>query len=235
MFFKKGTIISYLSITILCLFGCGTIETKNDAVHQQDVLGYSLEEERNPIPEEGSLWTETGGTLLFGDQRARQIGDLVTVRISESPNAELSARTETSRDSSISAGIPHFFGVMENYGENHHLDPSKMIEANMANDFKGEGTNNRSGELEAYITARVIQVLTNGNLRICGKQEIKVNNETQFISLSGIIRPEDISTSNEVQSTQVADAHIVYTGMGAIADKQKPGWLMRSVDFIWPF
>jgi flagellar L-ring protein precursor FlgH len=176
-----------------------------------------------------------GSSRLFSDSRARRVGDLVTVRISEKPTGKLTAKTETSRDSSIEAGIPNLVGIMETYGKNHSVDEESMFKANFKPSFKGEGTNDRSGELEAYVTARVVQVLTNGHLRIWGKQDIKVNNETQHISVSGIVRPEDIDTNNQVQSTYVADAQITYSGTGVIADKQQPGWLMRGLDRIWPF
>jgi flagellar L-ring protein precursor FlgH len=126
-------------------------------------------------------------------------------------------------------------GVMEGIGGKHALDRTSMFKANFKPSFTGEGSNNRDGELDAYITARVIQVLSSGNMRIRGRQEIKVNSETQHITISGIIRPEDIDTNNEVQSTYVADARIEYSGQGAIADKQRPGWLMRALDHIWPF
>ena len=217
--------------------GCiSTEKTKaTTQVHKADVLGHPYQELQIPIPEEGSLWTDASGAALFRDQRAHQVGDLVTVRVSEKPTGELSAETETSRDSSISAGIPNFLGIMETYGQNHSLDPENLFTANFNPSFKGEGTNERSGEMDAYVTARVIQVMANGNLRIWGKQEIQINNETQYISVSGIIRPEDVSTDNQIQSTYIADARILYSGIGDIADKQKPGWLMRTLDHIWPF
>lgn len=81
----------------------------------------------------------------------------------------------------------------------------------------------------------VVKVLPNGNLYISGKREIKVNNELQYITISGIVRPEDVSTSNEVASTYVADARVAYSGVGPISDKQSPGWLGRIVDHAWPF
>ncbi|MBE9581004.1 MAG: flagellar basal body L-ring protein FlgH, partial [Proteobacteria bacterium] len=158
-----------------------------------------------------------------------------TVRISEKPTGKLYAKTQTSRDSSIEAGIPNLMGFMSGLSDNHRLDKDNLFKANFKGGFTGQGTNNREGELDAYVTARVIQVLANGNLRIFGRQEIKVNNETQHITISGIIRPEDIDTSNEIQSTYVADARIEYSGKGVIADKQRPGWLMRAVDWVWPF
>jgi flagellar L-ring protein precursor FlgH len=81
----------------------------------------------------------------------------------------------------------------------------------------------------------VIKVFPNGNLLINGKREIKVNNEAQYIALSGIVRPEDITSTNEVSSTYVADAQIYYSGVGPVADKQKPGWMGKVVDHVWPF
>jgi flagellar L-ring protein precursor FlgH len=216
--------------------GCVSVsEIKNKQVHTQDVLGHQFEEMKDPVPEEGSLWTEVRGSTLFRDRRACQVGDLVTIRISESPTGELSASTETSRDSSISAGIPNFLGIMETYGQKNSLDPSNMFSANFSPEFKGDGKNERSGAMDAYVTARVTEVLANGNLRILGRQDIMVNNEIQHISITGIIRPEDISTSNQVQSSYVADARILYSGTGNIADKQQPGWMMRALDRIWPF
>ena len=119
--------------------------------------------------------------------------------------------------------------------DSSRFDRTSMFKANFKPSFTGQGTNNREGELDAYVTARVVQVLANSNLRILGRQEIMVNNETQHITISGIIRTEDIDTNNEVQSTYVADARIEYSGKGVIADKQRPGWLMRVLDRVWPF
>ena len=81
----------------------------------------------------------------------------------------------------------------------------------------------------------VTKVLPNGNLVIIGKREIRVNQETQYITLSGIVRPDDIGPTNEVSSTYMADAKIVYSGTGPLADKQRPGWLGRAIDHVWPF
>jgi flagellar L-ring protein precursor FlgH len=110
-----------------------------------------------------------------------------------------------------------------------------LFTASLGMNFDGKGTSDRDGHLKAYISAVVQKVLFNGNLYVVGKREIKVNNETQYITLSGIIRPEDISPTNEISSTYVADARITYAGIGPVADKQKPGWLGRIVDYVWPF
>lgn len=110
-----------------------------------------------------------------------------------------------------------------------------LINSSLDTSFDGKGTSDREGHVSAYITAMVVKVLPNGNLYINGKREIKVNNELQYITISGIIRPEDISTSNEVASTFVADARVAYSGVGVVSDKQIPGWLGRILDHIWPF
>ncbi|MDD5434003.1 MAG: flagellar basal body L-ring protein FlgH, partial [Nitrospira sp.] len=99
----------------------------------------------------------------------------------------------------------------------------------------GSGTTSRSSQLTAVMTAKVLDVLPNGNLVIDGKHEVSVNNETQIISISGIIRPEDIGPGNTILSTYIADAKITYSGSGVISDKQRVGWLVRVMDFIWPF
>jgi len=89
--------------------------------------------------------------------------------------------------------------------------------------------------MEATISARVMEVLDNGNLSIEGRRQLTVNEEDQFIIITGIIRPEDITADNVIESQFIADARIVYTGKGVINDKMRPGWLTRILDWVWPF
>ena len=105
----------------------------------------------------------------------------------------------------------------------------------MTNSFDGSGSTSRDESMTASITARVVRLMPNGNLYIKGTRQVKVNNETQFIPLSGLIRREDISPNNTVLSSYIADASIEYTGSGPVSDKQRAGWLGRAVDFVWPF
>lgn len=187
-------------------------------------------------PAEGSLWSDTGGGRLFVDKTAHQVGDLVTVRISEKPSGSLSADTNTSRESSLNAGIPSLLGYTNALEEkNKRLDVSTMLDASTKSSFAGQGQNNRSGQLDAYVTARVVRVLADGHLYIRGRQEMSVNNETQYVAVSGIIRPEDINARNEIQSTYIAEAKIEYFGKGSIGDAQRAGWLSRLIGAIWPF
>ncbi len=243
MRYRISMLFCIISLNLAILCSCATKAPK-PAVQADnfDLRGPGFETIEPYVPSEGSLWAEAGSTRLFVDIRAREVGDLVTVRISEKPTGKLTAKTNTSRDSSIEAGITDLLGYLKQLQaadnpltSRSNFDRTSLFKAKFKPSFKGEGTNDRQGQLDAYITARVTQVLGNGNLHIYGKQEIKVNNETQYISISGIIRPEDISTNNEVQSTYVADARIEYSGKGVIADRQRPGWLMRILDFVWPF
>ena len=110
-----------------------------------------------------------------------------------------------------------------------------MLNGSLINSFNGTGSTSRGDSMTAYITAKVIDVKPNGSLYIMGTREIRVNSETQIIALSGLIRPTDISPDNTMLSSNIADLKIDYLGTGAISDKQRPGWLSRAADFVWPF
>lgn len=195
-------------------------------------------------PTSASLYNDASSRNFFQDLRAYQVGDLVTVNIIESASASKNAGTKTSRDSSIDGSIDSVLGwenklkyltSLGNKNVGNSLDKASLLKASLANSFDGSGTTTRNESMTAYITVRVIDVMPNGNLFIQGTREVKVNNETQHIILSGTIRPADISPDNSVLSSYIGDARIEYTGSGVLSDKQSPGWLTRVVDFVWPF
>ena len=183
----------------------------------------------------GSLWqTSSGG--ITDDLKARRKGDTLTVVIAEQASASKEATTGTSRKASVSAGIPNLLGLETNVtGIKNWMDLSNLINASTSSKFDGSGSTTRKEDLNATITARVVDVLPNGNLSIEGRRNVKVNNEDQIILLQGTVRPRDISVDNVVNSTFVADARITYTGKGIISDRQSPGWLMGIIDKVWPF
>jgi flagellar L-ring protein precursor FlgH len=218
---------------ILMLTGCG--------LHQaplQTGLAPSVGMDAPPAffgaipPAEGSLWSDSG-EMLFTDQRARRVGDTVIVDIVENATSQVAANTKLKRDSTTKAGIPNAFGLMANLGNN--VDAANLFQANTKTEFDGSGKSDRSGRITASIGARVVQVLPNGNVMIHGSRELRVNHETQFITVSGVIRPKDIGSDNRVQSTVLADARIEYSGRGVIDEKQRPGWMTRVIDKVWPF
>jgi flagellar L-ring protein precursor FlgH len=182
-----------------------------------------------PTPAEGSIWSPRTSANLYADLKARNVGDIVTINIIESAKASKNATTTTARDSSLAAS---WSGVLAKLtGDWVGSDQA----VHFKNDFDGKGETTRSSQLNAYITAQVIHVLPNGNLVIRGSRQVQVNNENQFINISGVIRPEDISSNNIVLSTFIADATIELTGQGVISDNQRPGWLARILNWIWPF
>jgi flagellar L-ring protein precursor FlgH len=239
MMMKRVTMM-VLALTglILSMTGCAAIPvTPSDVAEMKQIKAPVYPEPEEPRAE-GSLWSRTG-IEMFTDRKARQVGDIVVVRIVEDPQARLNANTNVSRSSGINAKLK-FLGYMEALAEKNprlaqNPGVDDLISSELGSEFKGSGTSDRKGYIKAYVSAVVVKVFPNGNLFINGKREIKVNNEAQYITLSGIVRPEDITSTNEVSSTYVADARIYYSGVGAVADKQKPGWMGKVVDHVWPF
>jgi len=186
---------------------------------------------------DGSLWQENASLIsLFSDEKARTVGDIVTIKITESSQATNKASTETDRSSSLNASVDAFFNLEQDYPSTRSFfNPFSSVAGGVESEFEGEGTTRRSGDLDAYITALVTQVLPNGNLVVAGSREVLINNENQIIQLTGVVRPRDISADNQVLSTYVADARISYSGSGVIDDRQKPGWLTNIVMKVWPF
>ncbi|PKN65459.1 MAG: flagellar biosynthesis protein FlgH [Deltaproteobacteria bacterium HGW-Deltaproteobacteria-15] len=235
-----------LMIVLSAVSGCGTIPslTSDRNVRNMPEIPREVSIPVKEIPSDGSLWRGNGQKSLFRDLRAREVGDLVTVNIAESSKASKKANTKTSRESSIEAGINNVLGwegkikeiaSLGNKNVRAAVDANNLFKASLENEHEGKGETNRDESMTASITARVTSVTPDGNLYITGTREVRVNNETQYITLTGLIRPEDISPDNTVLSSYIADAKIAYSGSGPVSDKQRPGWLTRLVDFAWPF
>jgi flagellar L-ring protein precursor FlgH len=225
---------------VLCAFllqGCFSLEPskiKNEPFTISNTYRVPLEDPKPTEVKGGSTW-QGQLTSLFSDQRARNVGDILTVKITEISQASESATTDTSRQSQTVGQINNLFGI-ENHGIGPWKNTANLVNANTPyNNFQGSGATTRTGSLSATITVRVMEVLPNGNLAVEGKREIYVNNEKKEILLQGIVRPRDIAFDNSVLSTQVADAKVIYTGIGVVAEKQRPGWGQRLFDYIWPF
>jgi flagellar L-ring protein precursor FlgH len=209
---------------------------------QQPIIAIQepLEEIHDATPvihEAGSLW-QHGEQSMFADRKARDIGDIVTVLISENASASKQASTSTERSTNMAAGVPNFFGLENSdifSGDTPSIDAANLVNAEFANGFDGTGSTSRKEALTASLTTQVIGRYPNGQLKIRGGKEVMVNNEVQIIYLTGIVRPVDITSANTVSSAKILNARISYTGKGAISDKQKPGWAMRVLDNVWPF
>ena len=181
----------------------------------------------------GSLWPADDHVFFYADRKALRLGDIITIRVIENASANNAADTDLSRTSSIEAGFSTFFGKKK------FLDLFKLgddlVKSSSDNSNKGSGATTREGQLTATITVMVKEVLPNGNLVIQGTRAVAVNHEEQYITITGVIRPLDVSRDNVVLSSQVADANIAIGGSGVVADKQRAGWGTWLFDWVWPF
>jgi len=225
----------FLSCCIVVSLLCSCSKRYDDVVEIPEPLE-EIQTRKESERTDGSLWPGEQHSL-YADLKARTVGDIVTITISEKASASKQASTSTDRSSDMTAGITHLFGLENSKWITEHpkLDLANLVEANFANKFSGSGTTVRKEDLVASLTAQVIDVYPNGNLKVRGGKEVRVNNEVQVIYMTGIIRQIDIMANNTVDSKHVLNAKISYTGKGVISDKQKPGWLVRTLDNIWPF
>lgn len=188
----------------------------------------------------GSLWQEENGrAYLYEDLRAMRVGDILTIKIVEKHAGSKSADTKAERESTLNnslgtntIGIP---GVTLSGFLAGRAVPGLAVEASARNKFGGKGATSRADTLTGTISTIVTEVLPNGDLRIEGKREVTVNSETQLMSISGIVRRVDVDTKNTVLSSAIADAKIEYSGLGVVDDVQRPGWMVRVLDWVYPF
>ncbi len=185
-----------------------------------------------------SLWSDKS-PFFFVDKRASKVGDIITVVISESSNAKKEADTDISKTGSLAYTVPALPGYGEPLaapsGRARRFDPNDTLRTSSSNTTDTETEIERTDNLSATISARVVEVFPNGNLFVEGRREITTHDETLIVMVSGIVRPEDIDSENSIQSKSIADAKIVYTGDGILGEAQSPGWLSRVATIIWPF
>ena len=183
-----------------------------------------------------SLW-RTGARTFFNDQRASKIGDILTVQINIDDSAKTSNTTSSSRTSGITAGVPHLLGLESSLGKilPGGFDPANAIQTNSKTTNDGAGAVNRAEKISLTIAAVVSGVLPNGNLVIQGTQEVRTNSEVRQLTVAGIVRPEDITSSNTIQHTQIAEARINYGGRGDISRVQKTPAGQSLIERFTPF
>ncbi len=180
----------------------------------------------------GSLWPADDRAFFYGDRKAFRVGDVLTIQVAESAKASNTANTDLSRKSANKAELTAMLGLQ---GALAKSDLTNLIDVTSDSSHAGSGSTKREGQLTASITAVVKDVLPNGNLVIQGRRAVVVNNEEQFMTLTGIVRQEDIGRNNALSSSQIADARITFGGMGVIADKQRSGWGTWVFDWLFPF
>lgn len=183
-----------------------------------------------------SLW-RTGARTFFGDQRARHVGDIVTVNIDIDDRAQTQNTTQRSRSNDMSGGVTHFFGLENSLGRAFPggFDPQNLVGLEGETNSNGSGSVSRSEKVSLTIAAVVTDVLSNGNMVIQGRQEVRTNREVRELTVAGIVRPEDISSANTIRHTQIAEARISYGGRGDISRVQAAPAAQSLVERFSPF
>ena len=209
--------------------GCATTSPKENRAEYAPTFPVA---EPPPQDSSGSIYKVGFGMRLFEDTKAHGVGDLITVMLSESTTAQKSASTSSAKDQSIDFPTPIIMGLPVTHNGREILNN----EVAMGNDFSGDGASSLSNSLSGSITVFVAKVLPNGNLVIRGEKKLTLNQGDEYIRITGIVRPMDVTPDNTVASTKVANAEIYYSGDGAINDANRMGWLARFFNGgLWPF
>jgi flagellar L-ring protein precursor FlgH len=212
-------------IFFVILSGCSTyVEEVNN--QQFKPLRPSFEEFERAEPSNGSIYSTSSSGLFSSDRRAKKVGDILSVTLSETFSSNKAVTNSSAKADNIGAEVGPT-GFMKNF----RLSGSVA----KTNSFAGSMATNQSNSLSGTLSATIVRVFPNGNLEIKGQKKLRITEGTEYIRLSGIIRPEDISTTNTVSSSKIAEAQIEYVGAGILDSATKPGWGSKIFRAISPF
>ena len=245
-FNRSGRLISTILVGSLA-GGCSALERLRITGEQPSLSkienptaqpGYKPVQMPMPTPQSAtynpnSLW-RNGSRAFFKDQRAHQIGDIMTITVNITDKAAIANETQRSRANTEDSGITNFFGKKNVPVLNSTL-PTRLLTADSTASSDGKGSVNRQEALQTNVAAVVTQVLPNGNLVVEGRQEIRVNYEMRELIVAGIVRPEDIQSDNTIDSSKIAEARIAYGGHGQLTDVQQPRYGQQIMDVVLPF
>lgn len=245
---NRAILIAALLATATLASGCSSID-RLSAIGEKPALtsidnpttqpGYKPVQMPMPKPEPASyaansLW-RNGSRAFFKDQRAHQVGDILTVTVNFTDKANIANETQRSRTNKEDSGVSDFLGSKLLSGSAAKVLPGKLLTADSTASSDGKGSVQRQENLQTSVAAVVTQLLPNGNLVVEGKQEIRVNFEIRELVVAGIVRPEDIQSDNTIDSSKIAQARIAYGGRGQITDVQQPRYGQQVLDILLPF
>jgi flagellar L-ring protein precursor FlgH len=213
-------------IALLCLAPVPAAYAQGNETYDQAFEHY-LETARKVSATPSTPWMGS----LFTGLRARNVNDLVTINVVERIAASGQADSNLNKSSNVNASTGRIFGVDPKFAD--FFDPSALARFQASSDFKGGGATTRNGELSAVLTARVAEVLPNGDLVLEGVREVDINGDKQMVVMTGVVRPSDIGPGNVVPSTAVGQMRIKYYGNGLIKDNLSPGWLVRIFNKVF--
>lgn len=247
---KNTLVIGVSAVALISLSACGAADrlsnigappaqskiTNPVADPDYNVVSMPMPAPRPEVKQNNSLWSASRQTF-FEDQRASEVGDILTVMIDIKDEAALENATERSRNSNESAGLNSLLGYELALDKvlPEAIDNTDLVDAGSTSSSSGEGTVEREEEITIQLAATVTQILPNGNFVIAGKQEVRVNFENRILQIAGVIRPEDISTQNTISHEKIAEARISYGGEGHITDVQQPRYGQQVFDILMPF
>ncbi len=186
-------------------------------------------------PEPGSLW-RGGSRAFFKDQRAASVGDIITILVNVSDAADVKDTTQATRNGTETGGVTNFFGLENKIPHTFAgATPSSLVNTSSANGVNGAGEAKRSETVTLRVAGIVTQVLPNGNLVVAARQEMRVNRELRILTVSGVVRPQDIASDNTVLHDRLAEARISYGGRGELSDVQSPRYGQELLDALLPF
>lgn len=218
-----------LLFTLILASGCASIEQDKTLPDDPDFAPILPEMEEASIIPTGSLFKANYVNNIYSDSKAHRVGDIISVILSESTQAQKNAKTELKKENSAKLDpVIGFGGAPINF-----KDDSIQFGYNQESDFKGDSKANQGNSLSGNISVHVLRVLPNGNLMIRGEKWMTLNNGDEYIRLTGIIRAQDISSGNTITSSKIANARIQYAGTGTFADVQEQGWLSQFFSSAW--
>ncbi len=237
--------VIFILIGVMSLSACGTIDrvkrvgkTPKMTPIENPANVYGRKPIVMPMPAKAyegdrsnSLW-RTGARTFFNDQRAQQVGDILTVSIKIDDKAKIKNSTESTRTSGEDSDLTNLFGLERKLGQ---INPASLTSFGSTSSNKGAGSVDRAESVNLTVAAVVTQVLPNGNLVIAGRQEVRINREVRELLVSGVVRPEDIASDNVIEHTQIAEARISYGGRGTLSDVQNPRYGQELFDILFPF
>lgn len=196
-------------------------------------------EDVDPASNPGSLYDTNRSEFLFDDNRASRVGDIVLVNVAESTSTKIKSETTAKKENTVANSVTAMpttglIGAVP-FAETLGAKVGADVGASQSTDFKGNGETKQESDFTATVATRIVRRLPGNLLQVEGARRIRVNHETQFLVVRGLIRQRDIASDNTVPSTSLAEAQIEVYGQGVLADKQRPGWLSRLLDNLYPF
>ena len=221
----------YLSLIFFFFAACDTYVEEQRTADFQPIY-FQGEDQEKESQESGTIYQQNKGNLFAMEARAHRVGDILTVSFTESFQATKSQNAATSRSSENSLTLPTVMKKLPVIGKG--IPEAAELASSGESTFSGSGSSNQSNSLTGLISVHVVRVFTNGNLEILGQKKLTLNNGDEYIRVSGIVRPRDISSENIVQSDRIANADINYIGAGDTARSGKKGWYTKMLETITP-